>query len=86
MFVTGYDNANGKGSFVGANQEAEPQTWFKGKCLPGHTYYAQLFTPWKSFVNQVTLTVYGPKEVSVMKIKKKQVVGTSFTDVFQSIA
>jgi hypothetical protein len=86
LSVTGYDNANGKGTFVGANQEAEHQTWFKGECVAGHTYYTQVFTPWKSFVNQVTFAVYGLQEVSVMKILREQMIGTYLLDVFQGIA
>ena len=86
MFVTGFDNENGKGALVGANQRAAHQTWFKGECVPGHTYYAQVFTPWVSFVNQVTFAVYGPEEVSVMKIEKSQINKPHFRDVFQGIA
>jgi hypothetical protein len=86
LFVTGYDHVNGDGWFVGANQEADSECWFKGECLPGHTYYVQLFTPWKSFVNQLTFSVYGPQEISLTKITRNDMNQTHFTDVFQEIA
>lgn len=86
LFVTGYDNDTGDGWFVGGNQEASREAWFKAECLPGRTYYVQLFTPWKSIVNQVTFAVYGPQEISLTKIAKNDMNMTHFTDVFQDIA
>ena len=47
---------------MGAIQKADKESWFKASCIPGK-YICSIYTPWKSFVNEITLASFGPEEL-----------------------
>lgn len=62
----------GKITYLGAIQKADKEAWFKTYCTPG-IYYCSVYTPWKSFVNQITIATYGPQEVTMKPISEKDI-------------
>jgi len=86
LFISCVDNKTGDGNFIGALQEAKREAWFKAECVIGKTYYVQMFTPWKSFVNQITFTIYGRQEIKPTRLAKKDTDLAHMTDVIREKA
>jgi len=80
-----YVDSNGKGKYVGAIQKADKEAWFKATCEPGE-YYCIVYTPWKSFTNEITWSSYGPQEIELRKITERELKPDIFTGVIQDKA
>ena len=65
-------DTSGKLIYVGSIQKCDKESWFKATCQKG-TYYCSIFTPWKSFVNEITWSSYGPAEVHLTALDEKNI-------------
>lgn len=64
--------ADGKVVYVGAAQKADKESWFESTCVPGK-YICSIYTPWISFVDEITLSSYGPEEVTFSALEEVDV-------------
>jgi len=62
--------------YVGATQKANKEAWFEATCTPGR-YICSIYTPWISFVDEITLASYGPEEIQ-FNILKETLVPTHY--------
>ena len=58
------DHENDNVEYIASKQSADKDSWFNAYCKVG-TYYLILYTPWVSFVNEVTWSSYGPEDVAL---------------------
>ena len=58
-FIAARDIGNGHFEYIGSNIKADKENWI-GKDMKKGTYYAMIKTPWRSFVNEFSFSVYGP--------------------------
>ena len=58
---------DGKYNYVGGNMKADKENWI-GKELDEGEYVVLIKTPWKSFVNEFSFSVYGPDRTEILQI------------------
>ena len=77
---------NGKVAYVGSTFKSEKDAWFKAVCKPGK-YFVSIYTSWKSFVNECTLTIYGPNDskINLIELTEKEKLELEDVIVFQHV-
>jgi hypothetical protein len=55
--------------YMGAIQRADKEAWFKASC-PAGRYFCSVYTPWSSFVNEITLATYGPQLINLQSVSE----------------
>ena len=76
---------NGDIHYVGAVQKADKESFFKANCEVGK-YVCSVYTPWKSFANEITLVAYGVAEVQINNIMSKDVPPNFYKNLVKSKA
>ena len=79
------DFHDGSWHWIGNCSNADKEYWFKAECLPG-IYYAKILTDWKSFVNKICFTTYGPKEVQCEHIDEDTIKSEWIADALANCA
>lgn len=67
MFTLGRFENDGRINYLGAIQKADKESWFKAYCTKGK-YYCSVYTPWQSFVNQITIAAYGAASLDLKPV------------------
>jgi len=57
--------------YVGGTQKADKDTWFEAVCGKGE-YVLTVYTPWKSFVDEFTISAYGPEQLMISQINESE--------------
>lgn len=65
-------DTNGQITYVGAMQKADKEAWLEANCIVGK-YYCSVYTPWKSFVDEITISSYGPGELQFNPINESKI-------------
>lgn len=55
---------NGEFDFIGGSMKADKENWIAEEIETGE-YYAQCNTPWVSFVNEFSFSIYGPSVANI---------------------
>lgn len=71
MFTLGRLEDDDGITYLGAMQKADKESWFKAYCTKG-VYFISVYTPWKSFVNQITIASYGPETIHLKLLPNDQ--------------
>ena len=62
------DEANNYFLYQGGSMKADKENWFS-KTIPPGEYIAVVKTPWRSFVNEFSLSVYGPSATDIKEVQ-----------------
>lgn len=81
-----YVDISGKPELKGCVQNVDKEAWFEANCYTQGKYYIMVTTPWKSFTNQITLNIYGPAEIALVKIDEDSMDEDWMTDVIKDRA
>ena len=71
-FVAARVKEDGEYDFVGANIKADKENWVGDDMLAGD-YYVLIKTPWRSFVNEFSFSVYGPDKTDIEVVDKHEI-------------
>lgn len=75
--------------YVGASIKADKENWIEYQATPGN-YIILIKTPWKSFVNEFSFSIYGPSTIDFKKFdpksKESHLPTTFLKDLFTSHA
>ena len=55
--------------FIGANIKADKENWIVQEMKAGE-YFVVIKTPWRSFINEFSFSVYGPDKTEIEVIEE----------------
>lgn len=82
-FVLTKIDGNGTYHYVGGGMKRDKENWIVEDCEAGE-YMVGIKTPWISFVNESSFSIYGPKKVVIHKLEKEQIPKNFIRDLFLS--
>ena len=68
--IIGMLGGDGQVKYVGSSMKQDKENWLQYEARPG-TYYVYINTPWKSFVNEFSFSVYGPTKCKIEQISSE---------------
>lgn len=79
------DVTNNQYEYIGGNMKADKENWIKKTAKKG-SYIAIVKTPWQSFVNDFSFSVYGPGTTDILSIKENELPKSLINHIFYSHA
>ena len=69
-YIVARKEKNGKYDYIGGGMRADKENWVSEECEVGE-YIVMLKTPWRSFVNEFSFSVYGKDDVDINKTTRE---------------